>query len=270
LPEDVGRAAGRRPARPGLPAVRQGQGGQVGHPQQSLHPVHLAGAEIEVVRQAVEDLVGHRRVDLEADSRGVALQPQLALDRRQHVSPVGRGPHAALPGDAEDAAGLHALVREEPRQVGRHHLLQGHDPHARATGPRARPHEPGRDRRKLYHAEAAPALAVGHDDRHVEGEVGRRRQGPARLHHERREHRADPVTEDRRRRRPVVVAQRSPVAQLQADVAQTGAQPLEGRILPPQESLDPLTDLVAAPCGELEEVVDEQPDFGQDPDPLGR
>ncbi len=275
--EGICRFPHRGPAAFRFGPVRQGQRGEVGHAHQPVDGVDLAAAEIEFGHEPIERVSAGVGLDFQPDRGSVAVLTELALDGGQEVVEVG-GDHTGLSRDPEDRAGLDVFAREERRDMGLHDSFHRNDAHARPAGAGPEPHEAAHHRGQLDGPEATPPGGIMHADGQVEREVGGRRQRPARIGHERDEHRQQPVAEDAFRRRAVLVVEFVPVAQLDAGVGDVTPQPLERFVLAVEEplhalshELSPAGDHRRGPhlrSGELEELVEETAHVGEHCDPL--
>ena len=152
--EELGRVVGRRRqprrrhGRPGL-AVQVGAVQRVEPPQPAqverrAHPEHAVGADLELGRQQVGQVLAHVGLDLEPEGLAEAAAAQLHLDRdEQVVRLVLFEREVGVAGDPEGVVVPDGHPGEQRVQVGRDDLLQ-------------------RDE----------ALAVGHDHEAAAGSVG--------------------------------------------------------------------------------------------------
>ena len=122
------------------------QGSQV---ERAGDVVDVLGLQVELAGEQGPDLVGHRRVDLEAHRPPEPPAPQLHLHRLEQV--VGllllEG-QVGVAGDPERVVALDVHPREQRPEVGGDHLLEGHEAlavrHAPATRAAPAAPSPGR------------------------------------------------------------------------------------------------------------------------------
>ena len=144
--------------------------------------VDVVVVEVQLSLQQVTDLVGDRRLQLQADGLAEAAAAQLDLDRGQQV--VGllvlQG-QVRVAGDPEGVVLEHLHPREEAVEVGGDDLLERDE--ALAVGHH---HEPGQQRRHLDPGEAPQVRGrVGDDNGQVQREVGDVRERVARVDRQR-------------------------------------------------------------------------------------
>ena len=191
-----GREARRGHRDPGrfveIGAVDGVQRPELAQPERDAALVHVVGAELELGQEELAHGGGHLPVDLEPHGAAEATPAKLGLDGGEEVVGlalfevevgIARHPEGELPAD------LH--VREEPRQVGRDQLLEGHE---------AAPAERDESRQQWRNLHASKALLSGGRVLDEHGEVERQvrdvGERMSRVDRERGEDREDVSLED--------------------------------------------------------------------------
>ncbi len=254
--------------------VEVAQLAEAGQAEQAVDHVDVLLGQVQVAHQPGQEIVGNRRLHLQADGGPRPVPAQLELGRGQQILRGRIGGQTGLAGDPEQGMRRHPEGPEQRVEVGHHELLDRHRP---AVG---QAHEAGHDRGQLDGTEPVTALVVAQADGDVDGQVSGRRRRPARLGDERGQRREDALAEQVLQVGPVPGAERPPLARAQAmggksgpELAQDPALPLQHLLHPePHRPLLPASGRRSPALGaaQLEHLVEAAGGGGQHPDPLQR